>query len=70
MAFRCRVCGKGPVAGKSYSHSHKASRRVFRPNLQRQRVFLFGRPQRALVCTSCIRSGRAPRPYRAGTPRP
>ena len=66
MAFKCEVCGKGPVSGKSYSHSHKASNRIFRPNLQSQRVWLDGRAQRVYVCTSCIRSNRAPRPPQLG----
>ncbi|MBI4386222.1 MAG: 50S ribosomal protein L28 [Elusimicrobia bacterium] len=64
MAFRCAVCEKGPVSGQSYSHSHKATKRVFRPNLQRQKVVLNGRTQTAYVCTACIRSGRAARPTR------
>ncbi len=64
MAFRCLVCSKGPVTGSSYSHSHKATKRVFRPNLQRQKVVLGGRTQTGYVCTDCIRSGRAARPAR------
>jgi large subunit ribosomal protein L28 len=62
MAFKCSICAKGPVAGFSYSHSHRASKRVFRPNLQRQKVMLAGRAQTAYVCTDCIKSGKAVRP--------
>lgn len=61
MAYRCAVCEKAPVSGNSYSHSHKASKRVFRPNLQKQRVLLNGRPQTAYLCSRCIKSGRAVR---------
>jgi len=64
MAFTCSLCGKGPVTGNSYSHSHRASRRVFRPNLRRQRVMLGDTSRRAYVCAACIRSGRAVRPAR------
>lgn len=64
MAFRCAVCQKGPVSGFSYSHSHRGSKRLFRPNLQKQKVVLSGRTQTAYVCTSCIRSGRVVRPAR------
>ena len=64
MAFTCSICGKHPPAGNSYSHSHKATRRIFRPNLRRQCVMLDGRPVRTYVCTSCIRSGKAVRPVR------
>lgn len=62
MAFKCGICKKGPVSGYSYSHSNRASKRIFRPNLQKQKVVLSGRPQTAYVCTDCIRSGKAVRP--------
>lgn len=64
MAYRCTICAKGPVSGNSYSHSHKATKRVFRPNLHRQKVVRNGRTVSGYVCTSCIRSGRAVRPTR------
>jgi len=56
MALRCVVCGKGPVAGKTVSHSHKATNRRFLPNVRRVRVIIEGRPQRVKVCTRCMRS--------------
>ncbi|TPW18032.1 MAG: large subunit ribosomal protein L28, partial [Elusimicrobia bacterium] len=55
---------KGPRAGFSYSHSHRATKRVFRPNLQKQKVVRSGRTVTAYVCTSCIKSGKAVRPAR------
>ncbi|MFA5162300.1 MAG: 50S ribosomal protein L28 [Elusimicrobiales bacterium] len=61
MAYKCKICGKRPVSGNSYSHSHKATKRTFRPNLQKQKVRLEGKTQSAYVCTACIRSGLAPR---------
>ena len=64
MAFKCGICQKGPVSGFSYSHSNRATKRIFRPNLQRQKVVLAGRTQTAYVCTDCIKSGRAVRPSR------
>ncbi len=65
MAFKCSICSKGPVSGRSYSHSHRGTKRVFRPNLQKQKVVLEGRTQTAYVCTRCIRSGKAARPVNA-----
>lgn len=62
MAFKCAVCTKGPVAGFSYSHSNRGTKRIFRPNLQKQKVLLQGQVQSAYVCTDCIKSGRAVRP--------
>ena len=62
MSYKCELCGKKPVAGNSYSHSHKATKRIFKPNLQKQKVALDGKTQSVYVCTVCIKSGKALRP--------
>lgn len=61
MARRCAVCGKGPVAGGSFSHSHVRTRRRFLPNLQRVRITIGGVARLASVCTSCLKARRAAR---------
>jgi large subunit ribosomal protein L28 len=61
MARRCAICGKGPAAGRSLSHSHVRSARRFLPNLQRVRVRVNGAPRRINICTTCLRSRRAVR---------
>ncbi|HOW88992.1 MAG TPA: 50S ribosomal protein L28 [Elusimicrobiales bacterium] len=61
MAYKCSICGKGPVSGGSYSHSNRATKRIFKPNLQKQKVAMNGTVRSALVCTNCIKSGKAPR---------
>lgn len=61
MARRCAICGKGPAAGYSLSHSHVRSHRRFLPNLQRVRVLISGVKRRANVCTTCLKSRRAVR---------
>lgn len=60
--YRCVICGKKPVSGNSISHSHRASKRRFYPNLQRQKILLNGKITREYVCTSCLRSGKVSRP--------
>lgn len=62
MAYKCAVCGKGPVSGGSYSHSNMRTKRTFKPNLQKQKVVLEGKTQTAYICTCCIKSGRAAKP--------
>ncbi len=54
----CTICGKRPVRGKTISHSHRATNRVFNPNVRSVRILVEGKVRRALVCTSCIRSGK------------
>jgi large subunit ribosomal protein L28 len=54
----CSVCGKKPSFGNNRSHSMVATRRRFDPNLQKVRVLLNGVPQRAYVCTRCLKAGK------------
>jgi large subunit ribosomal protein L28 len=62
MSYKCGVCGKGSVTGKSYSHSHMKTNRVFRPNLQKQKVAVEGKTETMYVCTKCIKSGFTVKP--------
>ncbi|HEB76094.1 MAG TPA: 50S ribosomal protein L28 [Nitrospirae bacterium] len=54
----CYVCGKTRAVGNNISHSHRKTKRVFKPNLQRIRILTDGGPRRTYVCTRCIRSGK------------
>jgi large subunit ribosomal protein L28 len=58
MSKVCAICGKKPGFGNSRSHSMVATRRRFNPNLQRVRILLEGRAQRAYVCTRCLKAGK------------
>lgn len=58
MSFKCSVCGKAPSTGNTISHSHVATKRIFRPNLQSIRVMVKGKPKRQYVCTRCLRSNK------------
>lgn len=57
MGKVCEICGKGPSFGHSISHSHKASKKKWKPNLQRVKVQTDSGERRIWVCTTCIRSG-------------
>ena len=53
---KCEHCGKTPQFGQARSHSLKATKRMFRPNLQRVRVYENGRYVRRVLCAKCIKS--------------
>jgi large subunit ribosomal protein L28 len=53
---KCEICGKGPMFGQSVSRSKKASKRMFRPNIQRKRVMIDGEYKRIHICTRCLRT--------------
>lgn len=53
----CRICGKGRMVGNNVSHANNRTKRVIMPNLQRMKILIEGRTERAYVCTRCLRSG-------------
>jgi large subunit ribosomal protein L28 len=54
---KCEKCGKKPMFGNSRSHSLKATKRKFRPNLQRIRVMQNdGTMARKVLCAKCIKT--------------
>lgn len=55
MARRCDICGKGPVTGNNVSHSHRKTKRVFRPNLHKIRKVVNGKVIRLRVCSKCLK---------------
>jgi large subunit ribosomal protein L28 len=58
MSKVCTVCGKKPGYGNNRSHSNRATRRRFNPNLQKIRIVQNGSPARAYVCAKCISAGK------------
>lgn len=55
MAKICYSCGKQPSFGNARSHSLRATRRRWNPNLQRIRIQEGATTKRAYVCTSCLK---------------
>ena len=53
---KCENCGKGPMFGNMRSHSMRATRRKFKPNLQKVQVFEGGKSVRKTLCTKCIKT--------------
>lgn len=53
---KCENCGKTPMFGNRRSHSLRATRRQFKPNIQRIRVFEEGQWVRKHLCTKCIKT--------------
>ncbi len=53
---KCDSCGKQTTFGRSVPWSKKATRRTFRPNLQKIAVWENGRKIQKTYCTRCIRT--------------
>ncbi len=43
MAFKCDVCGKGPLTGNQVSHANNKTKKRTLPNLQRVHAIVGGR---------------------------
>lgn len=56
MSYQCQHCHKGVGYGHAVSHAKNRIRRLFKPNLQKLKVFLNGKISlRVKFCTSCIK---------------
>ncbi|MGV8050619.1 MAG: 50S ribosomal protein L28 [Anaerolineaceae bacterium] len=53
---KCSNCGKSTTFGHNRSHSLVATRRQFRPNLQRVTVIENGKKVRKVLCARCIKT--------------
>jgi len=56
LATRCDLCGRHPVSGNNVSHSERKTKRRWRPNIQKSRVFVDGASRVAFLCTRCMRT--------------
>lgn len=52
----CERCGKRSQFGQSRSHSMKATKRQFKPNIQRVKVVESGRLVKKKLCGKCIKT--------------
>lgn len=69
MAKVCYSCGKKPSFGNARSHSLRATRRRWNPNLQKVRVQSGAGSRRVWACTSCLKAFKVQK-VTAGTPAP
>lgn len=55
---RCTVTGKRTRFGNNVSHANNKTKRTFKPNLQKVRIIVDGKPVRAWVSANAIKSGK------------
>lgn len=53
---KCDYCGKKPMFGNSRSHSMKATKRQFKPNIQRVKVQEKGKIISRNLCAKCVKT--------------
>ncbi len=58
MAFKCDVCGKGPLVGNQVSHANNKTKKRSLPNLQSVHAMVEGKRTHIRVCTRCLKAGK------------
>ena len=53
---KCAVCGKGPLFGNNRSHSMRATRRTWKPNIFKRNLVIDGEVRSVSICTRCLRT--------------
>jgi large subunit ribosomal protein L28 len=56
MSYACDICGKGKQFGHNVPFSQKKTNKVWKPNLQKQRLVLGTSRIQVKICTACIRT--------------
>ncbi len=58
MSSKCFVCGKGAMVGNHVSHSHKKTKRVFKPNIHKIKAEIGGKVKKINICSRCFRANK------------
>ena len=53
---KCAVCGKGPQFGNNRSHSMRATRKMWKPNVFKRNLVIDGEVRSVYICTRCLRT--------------
>lgn len=54
--YVCEICSKKSLSGNNVSHSHRKTKKMNLPNLQKTKIDLGSGPQAVRICTRCMRS--------------
>ena len=61
MAKVCYFTGRKTTSGNKRSHAMNATKRTVKPNLQKVRVMIDGKPKKVWVSTRALKSGKVER---------
>ncbi|MDR0846252.1 MAG: 50S ribosomal protein L28 [Lactobacillales bacterium] len=61
MAKVCYITGRKTSSGQNRSHALNATKRTVKPNLQKVRVLIDGKPKKVWVSARALKSGKVER---------
>ena len=61
MARVCYVTGRRTTSGNNRSHAMNKTKRTYKPNLQKVKILVNGKPKRVYVSAKALKSGKVER---------
>jgi len=61
MARVCYVTGRRTTSGNNRSHALNKTKRTYKPNLQKVKILVDGKPKRVYVSAKALKSGKVER---------
>lgn len=61
MSKECYITGRKSRSGNNRSHALNATKRTWKPNLQKVRILVDGKPKRVWVSARALKSGKVER---------
>ena len=61
MARVCYVTGRRTTSGNNRSHAMNKTKRTYKPNLQKVKILVDGKPKRVYVSAKALKSGKVER---------
>jgi len=52
----CQICDKKVQTGENVSHSHRRTKRTFKPNILKKTIIISGKPTKVSICTKCYKN--------------
>jgi len=52
---QCFICEKKVQMGKNVPHSHKKTKRKFKPNILKKTILISGKPVKITICAKCYK---------------
>ena len=61
MARVCYVTGRRTTSGNNRSHAMNKTKRTYKPNLQKVKILVNGKPKKVYVSAKALKSGKVKR---------
>ena len=53
---KCVICQKHVQTGSNVSHSHRRTKRTFKPNILKKKIIIAGKLVKVMMCSKCYKN--------------